>query len=140
LARAARGENQQFKFRKGDTVIVSSNAIPGNETQMAMMLNQLLVKGVNLLTNNDMDIHASGHGHEEDHKLMLSLVKPEYFLPYYMPPKERFAHRKLAIDMEYDPNKILMPEGNGVVVEMYDKAVVVAEKRMKLDTIIVDGK
>lgn len=140
LARAARGENQQFKFRKGDTVIVSSNAIPGNETQMAMMLNQLLVKGVNLLTNNDMDIHASGHGHEEDHKLMLSLVKPEYFLPYYMPPKERFAHRKLAVDMDYDPSKILMPEGNGVVIEMYDKAVIVAEKRMKLDTIIVDGK
>lgn len=140
LARASRGENPQFKFRKGDTVIVSSNAIPGNETQMAMMLNQLLVKGVNLLTNNDMDIHASGHGHEEDHKLMLSLVKPDFFLPYYMPPKERFSHRKIALDMWYDPTKILMPSGNGVVIEIYNNNVIISDKTLKLDTIIVDGK
>lgn len=140
LARAARGENNQFKFRKWDTVIVSSNAIPGNETQMAMMLNQLLVKWVSLLTNNDMDIHASWHGHEEDHKLMLSLVKPDYFIPYYMPPKERYAHRKLAVDMGFDPSKILMPEWNGTVLEMYNDIVIQSDKRMKLDTVIIDGK
>lgn len=140
LARASRGENQQFKFRKGDTVIVSSNAIPGNETQMAMMLNQLLVKWVDLLTNNDMDIHASGHGHEEDHKLMLGLIRPEYFIPYYMPPRERYAHRKLAIDMWFDPAKILMPEGNGAVIEIYNNALILSPQRLKLDTIIVDGK
>ncbi|HMY81080.1 MAG TPA: ribonuclease J [Candidatus Absconditabacterales bacterium] len=140
LARAARGENQQFKFRSGDTVIVSSNAIPGNETQMAMMLNQLLVKGVNLLTNNDMDIHASGHGHEEDHKLMLGLIKPEFFLPYYMPPKERYAHRKLGLDMGIDSDKIIMPDGNGTIIEMYNNHVMISKQKMKLDTVIIDGK
>lgn len=140
LARAARGENQQFKFRSWDTVIVSSNAIPGNETQMAMMLNQLLVKWVNLLTNNDMDIHASWHGHEEDHKLMLWLIKPEFFLPYYMPPKERYAHRKLGLDMGIDSDKIIMPDGNGTIIEMYNNHVMISKQKMKLDTVIIDWK
>lgn len=140
LARASRWENQQFKFRKNDSVVISSNAIPGNETQMSLMLNKLLVQWVNLITNNDMDIHTSGHGHEEDHKLMLGLVKPDFFLPYYMPAKERYAHRKLALDMWFDPKKILMPEWNGTIIEMYDNMVVQSQKGLKLDIVIVDGK
>lgn len=140
LARASRGENPQFKFRKNDSVLISSNAIPGNETQMSLMLNKLLTEGINLITNNDMDIHTSGHGHEEDHKLMLGLVKPDFFLPFYMPAKERYAHRKLALEMGHDSAKILMPEGNGVIIEMYKDIVIQSDKRLKLDTIIVDGK
>jgi len=63
------------------------------------MINNLVFKDINLVTNDDIDVHASGHGSAEDHKLMLSLLKPEFFLPYFMPAKERYAHKHLAMDM-----------------------------------------
>jgi ribonuclease J len=140
LARIARGEHKDIKLRNGDTVLVSSTAIPGNETQMTAMLNKLLISGVNLITNNDMDIHASGHGYEEDHKLMLSLVKPEYFMPFYTQALERYSHRKIGLDLGIEEKNILMPEGNGVIIEMYKDIVIQSDKRLRLDTIIVDGK
>jgi ribonuclease J len=62
---------------------------------MQDMMNSLVVRGVNLITNGDMDIHASGHGGAEDHKLMLNLMDPEYFLPYYLDAYMRYEHRKL---------------------------------------------
>lgn len=140
LARISRGEHQQIKLRKGDSILVSSRAIPGNETQMTQMLNKLLVQWINLITNNELDIHVSGHGHEEDHKLMLGLIKPDYFLPYYTQALERYSHRKLALDMGMDDNNILMPEGNGAVLEIYKDKIILSPNRLKLDTIIVDGK
>lgn len=140
LARIARWEHPQIKLRKGDAVLVSATTIPGNETQMAAMLNNLVTKWITLITNNDMDVHASGHGYEEDHKLMISLVRPEYMLPFYTQPLERYAHRKIGLDMGLADDKILMPEENGAVIEMYDKGIVLAKQTMKLDTILVDGK
>ncbi|USN55681.1 MAG: ribonuclease J [Candidatus Peribacteria bacterium] len=95
LARMARDEHAQVTLKPGDTIMMSASTIPGNELQAAHMINQLVVKGVNLITNDHMDIHASGHGGEEDHKLMLSLVKPEYFLPFYIEAFLRYEHRKL---------------------------------------------
>jgi len=59
LARMSRDEHAQITLRKGDTVLISASTIPGNELQMSAMMNDLVVKGVNLITNNDMDIHAS---------------------------------------------------------------------------------
>lgn len=95
LARMARGEHAQITLRPGDSVLRSATTIPGNELQAAQMVNQLVVKGINLVTNDDLDIHTSGHGGAEDHKLMLTLVNPEYFLPFYIEAFYRYEHRKL---------------------------------------------
>jgi ribonuclease J len=77
--------------------MMSSSTIPGNELQAANMMNALVTKGINLITNDAMDIHASGHGNAEDHKLMLTLVKPEYFLPFYIEALLRYEHKKLGL-------------------------------------------
>lgn len=140
LARISRGDHANFNLRKGDTVLMSSSVIPGNEADVARMLNDLVVRDINLITNDDLDIHASGHGYEEDHKLMLNLVKPEYFLPFYTDARMRYAHRQLALDMGMEEDKVLMPIYNGSVIEMYDDEIKVADKWIKLDTVMVDGK
>lgn len=95
LTRIARGEHNIIQLRKGDTIMRSATTIPGNEGDVNKMLNDLVVKDINIITNDDVDIHASGHGNEEDHKLMLSLLRPKFFFPYFMPAVERYAHRAL---------------------------------------------
>ena len=140
LARISRGEFPLVKLRKWDSILISATTIPGNENQMHKMLNDLIVQDINLITNNDMDIHASGHGYEEDHKLMLSLTHPEYFLPFYTQPIERYSHRKIWLDMWISDDHILMPKENGSIIEMYDNIVRLSDTKLKLDTILVDGK
>jgi len=120
--------------------LLSSSTIPGNESQMDDMLNNLVMKDTCLITNDDMDIHASWHGCAEDHKLMLALVRPEYFLPFYISARFRYSYRKLAIDMGMDEERILMPNENGIIIEMYDDVVQVATKKLHLHTILIDGK
>jgi ribonuclease J len=140
LTRMSRGEHAQIILHKGDTVIMSSSTIPGNELAIDRMQNALLALGVDLITNNEIDVHTSGHGYAEDHKLFLSLIKPKFFMPFFDELTHRTAHKKLALDMGIPEEHILMPLENGVVIEMYDEAVVQSEKKLKLDTVVIDGK
>lgn len=100
--------------------MTSSYAIPGNEKQMAKMNNALVTQGINMITLDDMDIHASGHGGAEDHKIMLGLLKPQYFLPFYTEASLRYRHRALAMDMGMPSDRIMMPNKNGAMLEIYD--------------------
>ena len=87
-----------------------------------------------------MDIHASGHGGAEDHKMMLTLLKPEYFLPFYIEAYFRYEYRKLALDQGMEDEHILMPNENGSIVEMYDNGCRIADHKLDLDTVLIDGK
>lgn len=140
LARMSRGEFAQVELRPGDTVMMSSRAIPGNERQTAKMINALVIQGINMITLDDMDIHASGHGGAEDHKMMLGLLKPQRFLPFYTEANLRYRHRSLAMDMGMPSERILMPAGNGAILEMYDNGVKVADETLKLNVVLIDGK
>lgn len=119
---------------------MSATAIPGNETSVKHMIDDLVTKEINLITNDDMDIHASWHGNIEDHKLFISLLKPDFFLPYYMAAAERYDHKKIGLDMWIAETRILMPHQNGHIIEMYDNVVMISNSKIKLDTILVDGK
>lgn len=140
LARMARDEHTQIKLREWDTILISGSTIPWNELSMQVMKNNLITKKVNLITNADMDVHTSWHGGAEDHKMMLHLLNPDYFMPFYMDAFPRYAYRKLALDMWMEDEKILMPETNWAIIEIYDKWVQIAKKWLKLDTILIDGK
>lgn len=104
------------------------------------MQNALLALGVDLITNNEIDVHTSGHGYAEDHKLFLSLIKPQFFMPFFDELTHRTAHKKLALDMGMSEEHILMPLENGIVIEMYDEVVLQSAKKLKLDTVVIDGK
>jgi len=140
LARMSRSEHAQVSLRPGDTILKSASVIPGNELQSQKMVNDLVVLGVNLVTNDDMDIHTSGHGGAEDHKLMLTLVKPEYFLPFYIEAYFRYEHRKLGLDKWIPDENILMPNENGTIIEMYDNGCRIGNEKLNLDTVLIDGK
>ena len=140
LTRMARNEHAFMKFRKWDTILMSATPIPGNEQAVNDMINNLVFKDIRLITNDDIDVHASWHGCAEDHKLMLSLLRPQFFLPYFMPAKERYAHKNLAMDMWIPENHILMPSKNWEIIEMYDNVTVLWKETLKLDTVMVDGK
>lgn len=140
LTRMSRDEHMQITLRPTDTVLISSSAIPGNERQMARMMDNLTTKGVNLISTNDMDVHASGHGGEEDHKLMLALTKPQFFMPYYIESTLRYMYKKVAMTMGMPEDKILMPNKNGSIIEMYDDVVMISDDKLKLETVMVDGK
>ena len=140
LARMSRHDHPQIQLRKWDTVMMSSSIIPWNELQTHAMMDQLVQKDINLITNNDIDIHASWHGWAEDHKLFLNLVNAEYVLPFYMTAFHRYAHKKLALDMWWKEEKILMPNENWTVIEMYENGVKLSDERIKLNTILIDGK
>ena len=140
LTRMSRGEHAQVVLKKWDTILMSSSTIPGNELAIDKMLNSLLSKWVDLITNNEMDVHTSWHGYAEDHKLFLSLIKPEYFMPAFDSMKHRYAHKKLALDLGIPEENIIMPVENGSVIEMYDDVVLIWDQKLKLDTIMIDGK
>lgn len=140
LARMSRGEHAQITLRPGDTVLMSATTIPGNELQAATMMNALVTKGINLVTNDAMDIHASGHGNAEDHKLMLSLIKPQYFLPFYIEAFLRYEHKKLGLAQGIPEENILMPNENGSIIEIFDNGCRIADEKLNLDTVLIDGK
>ena len=140
LTRMARNEHNFIQLKKWDTILMSASPIPWNESSINGMINKLVFKDVNLITNDDMDIHASWHGGIEDHKLMLALLKPKFFLPYYMPAKERYAHKQIGMDMGIPESNVLMPQKNGEMIEMYDDVAMLSKEVLKLDTILVDGK
>ena len=140
LARMARDEHPQIKLRPWDTIMMSSSVIPWNELQTASMMDLLVQKNINLITNQDMDIHASWHGGPEDHKLFLNLVNAEYILPYYMTAFHRYAHRKLALTMWWEEKNVLMPNENGSIIEMYENGIKISDEKIELNTVLIDWK
>lgn len=96
LARMARGDHKTIKVKPGDTAIISASPIPGNERSVVAVLDNLTREGVNVIYNKILDIHTSGHAQQEELKLMMSLVKPKYFMPMHGEHHMLVAHGKIA--------------------------------------------
>jgi|GEM_PF-3594532 len=103
------------------------------------MINDLVRLGVEVIDEPGLDTHTSGHGYQEDLKMMFSLLNPEYFCPIHGEPYMRHANKKVAMMMGIPEDKVLLPD-NGQIVELYDEVAFVSEKRIKLDTVMIDGK
>lgn len=139
LVRMATNSFKDFTLRPGDAVILSSHTIPGNEKAVGALMNNLVDLGVELVDDPSLDLHTSGHAYQEDMKEMMALLKPEYFSPIHGESVMRQAHKKIAMDMRIPEEKILLPK-NGQIMELYDEAVIVSDKKLKLDTVMIDGK
>ncbi len=140
LTRMARWEHNVVSLKKWDTVLMSASTIPWNELAINKMMNNLILKWINLITNSEIDIHASWHWYKEDHKMFLALLKPEFFLPYYMPPRERYNHKKIALEMGLPESRIIFPNDNWQIIEVYDDVVLIWKEKLTLDTVLVDWK
>ena len=120
-------------------MLLSSHTIPGNEKSVISMINNLVRLKVEVIDEPGLDTHTSGHGYQEDIKLMMSLINPEFYCPIHGEPYMRHANKKIAMVMGIPEQNILLPD-NGQFIEMYDDVVFTSEKKIKLDTVMIDGK
>jgi ribonuclease J len=116
LARVAIGQHAQIKVERGDTVIMSAHPIPGNEEMVNRTINRLFQRGANVLYDPIAQVHVSGHASQEEQKLMLNLVRPEYFIPVHGELRHLRAHEALARQVGVAPQNIFVLE-NGYSVE-----------------------
>ena len=138
LSRMATGAHAQVKIHDGDTVVVSSSPIPGNEKQVAFLVDALSRFGAYVVSNQMMDVHASGHGQQEDLKLMMSLVRPEHLVPIHGNFYMRRAHGQLAPEAGVSKDNVHLMD-NGNVLEVRDHKVSSKKEDIKVRYVVVDG-
>lgn len=117
LARIARGEHKTITIEKGDTVVVSSSPIPGNERAISSVLSNLTRQDAKVLYYQNLDIHSSGHAKQEDLKLMIALTKPKYFMPIHGEHHMLVAHSALAELLQVPKENIFILD-NGQAIEI----------------------
>jgi len=137
MGRLARGTNRKFDVRKGDTIVLSSQIIPGNEESVFRTINNLFRRGADVIYESIAPVHVSGHARQEEMKLMLHLVRPEYLIPIHGELRMLKQHAKLAEEVGIAKDKIFVVE-NGQILEFVDGKLQLG-KRIPGDYIFVDG-
>ena len=127
LTRIANGEHRQVKIRQGDTVVFSANPIPGNTIAVVNTIDKLMIQGANVIYGRDKGIHVSGHGAQEDQKLMLSLTRPKFFVPVHGEHRMLVQHAKMAHNMGI-PQENTVIINNGDVIEVTENSIGIAGK------------
>ena len=120
LSRIASNEHKQVSIRPGDKIIISASSIPGNEKNISNVINELMRKGADVVYDGIADIHVSGHARQEELKLMLSLVKPKYFMPVHGEYVHLLSHRDLALSLGI-PKENIFVMNIGEVLEISQK-------------------
>lgn len=140
LARMARGDHKSVKIKKGDTAIVSATPIPGNERSVAAVLSNLTRLGADVVYNKTLDIHTSGHAHQEELKLMLALVKPKFFMPIHGEHHMIVTHANLGKAMGIPESNIFSLD-NGQILEINSarEAKIVEDPRVTSGYVFIDG-
>ncbi|MBQ8609056.1 MAG: ribonuclease J [Campylobacter sp.] len=138
LYRMATDEHKYIKIKPTDQVIISSKAIPGNETSVSTILNFLLKSGANVAHQDFSEIHVSGHAAQEEQKLMLRLIKPKFFLPVHGEYNHIVKHKETAMSCGIDERNIyLMSDGDQVeVCQRHIKRV----KTVKTGKVFIDNQ
>ena len=117
LSRMAAGEHRKIQVTPNDFIIISANPIPGNEKHVTRVINDLLKLGAEVISKSMYEVHVSGHACQNELKLMLSLVKPKFFIPIHGEYKHLAEHAKLAQDIGIAPSNILLTD-IGQVIEL----------------------
>ena len=138
VGRLSTGTNRQFDLKPGDTVVLSSHPIPGNEETISKTINRLIRRGANVIYDGILPVHVSGHASQEEQKLLLSLVKPRHFLPIHGELRQLTRHAALAQEVGMSKEDIIVVE-NGQIVELAGGNVKLGE-RIPGDYIFVDGE
>lgn len=134
LSRMANGTHRKVSIKPNDTIVFSSNPIPGNEKSVTGIINELMMKGADVIFQ---DVHVSGHACQEDIKLIYSLVNPKYAIPVHGEYKHLVAQAKIAEQLGYDTDHIKILS-SGDVLEINDDGAKVTG-RVHVGNVMVDG-
>ena len=138
LSRMALDNHRQLRIQPGDTVILSSKFIPGNEKAITNIINHLYRRGAEVLYESVSEIHVSGHANREELKQMLDLTRPRYFIPVHGEYRHLVKHSQLAAETGIPPERLLLAE-NGNVIE-FDRSGGRIAGEVKVGRLLVDGK
>jgi ribonuclease J len=137
LGRLAAGEHRQLEIERGDTVIMSSHPIPGNEEMVHRTVNKLIQRGADVIYDPIAPVHVSGHAAQEEMKLMINLVRPKFFVPVHGELRHLHLHGKMATELGIPPENVAVVE-NGTVLTFTPSMITVGE-RVPGGYVYVDG-
>jgi ribonuclease J len=137
MGRLSTGTNRQFDIKAGDTVILSSHPIPGNEETVHRTINRLFQRGANVIYEPLAQVHVSGHASQEEIKLMINMVKPKYLIPIHGELRHLKQHASIAMEIGFPAENIAVVE-NGRVIEFEDEIMELGE-RIPGGYVFVDG-
>jgi ribonuclease J len=138
VGRLSAGTNRQFDLKAGDTVVLSSHPIPGNEETISKTINRLLRRGAEVIYDAIAPVHVSGHAAQEEQKLLFGLVQPKHFIPIHGELRQLKQHAKLAVEVGVPENGVIVVE-NGQTVELSGGRIKLGE-RIPGGYIFVDGE
>jgi len=115
LARLAFGNHSKLALKRGDSVIMSSSPIPGNEEAVNLVINALYEKGVDVYDPPNYRVHASGHGSQEELLTVLNLARPKFFLPWHGEPRHQINHARLSQRASRPPKRTIVARNGDVV-------------------------
>jgi ribonuclease J len=138
VGRLSTGTNRSFDLKSGDTVVLSSHPIPGNEETISKAINRLLRRGANVIYDSVAQVHVSGHASQEEQKFLFNLVKPKHFMPIHGELRQLKRHAALAMQVGIPEENVIVVE-NGQVVELAGGKIKLGE-RIPGGYVFVDGE
>ncbi len=137
LSRLAMGNHAKLALKSGDTVILSSSPIPGNEEAVNLIVNRLYEMGVRTYYPPTYKVHASGHGSQEELKMILNLAKPKFFMPFHGEPRHQVNHQRLAEASPTPPKRTIIASNGDVIRVNTDEFKI--HGRVTSGVVYVDG-
>lgn len=122
LTRMAANDHKKFQIKQGDLVIISASPIPGNEKTVSRVINMLYEKGATVMYDALTKVHVSGHASRDELKLMLTLLKPKFFIPVHGEYRHLMQHAKLAMELGINEKNTFIAK-NGDVVELTSRSI-----------------
>ncbi|MEK9134996.1 MAG: ribonuclease J [Patescibacteria group bacterium] len=138
LMRIATGAHRFLRLKKGDSVILSSSVIPGNERTVQFLKDGILRQGTKVFHYKMMDIHAGGHAQREELREMITMMKPQFFLPVHGQYSMLIANAELAKEVGVPEKNVVVAE-NGQIVNVSQKGIIIEKTTVPANYIMVDG-
>ncbi|MPY87242.1 MAG: RNase J family beta-CASP ribonuclease [Luteitalea sp.] len=137
LSRIAIDDNRHVRLAEDDTVVFSARAIPGNERAIGRVMNHIAFRGAEVIYEGLKHVHVSGHGSAEELKLMLSLVRPRYFIPIHGEYRQLARHARVATQVTGSESAVVLA-GNGDVVRFDENGGSIVDK-IAVGRVLIDG-